>query len=544
LAALALPFKLPAARALNRGQNAYDAEEFSTVRMPADTGPRLLRDWIFRAAWRAPEKPWIISASDGRTVAFGELRDFTRRIATFLRERGIGRNDRVALLANNSIEHLLCYFGVMAYGATICTVHVEMNRNQLDNIFERLKPKLVLYQDRLQLDDLLAAVSAPRMPLGAWDKPGGGTFFDAVARCAPSDAQTTAGPGEDAVILFTSGTSARPKGVVLNFREHLSNIEPSADGFGITADDRVYDFRSFNWASAQLLGALVPLNRGATLVLAEKFSASRFFQHVADHGVTVAAGNPTTINILLNGETSAHGDSLPSLRFITSSSAPLTVEEWRRFENRFGIPIAQGYGSSETGWISASPGEARRLGTVGRPLPYHDLAIVDADGRRLLAGEIGQVEVGGFAGHAYRYLGEDGSVQVNSRGRIRTGDLGMLGADGFLSLTGREKELIIRGGVNISPVEIDSFLMQRPELIEVATVGVPDATYGEEVVAYVVARPGTEIDTGELLRYCSAGLPAFKAPKQIVLSASLPKTARGKLDRKVLVGLWKQQAGG
>jgi acyl-CoA synthetase (AMP-forming)/AMP-acid ligase II len=132
-------------------------------------------------------------------------------------------------------------------------------------------------------------------------------------------------------------------------------------------------------------------------------------------------------------------------------------------------------------------------------------------------------------------------VKASSRGRIRTGDLGLLDADGYLRLTGREKDLIIRGGVNISPLEIDGFLMRRPELIEVATVGVPDATYGEEVVSYVVARPGVTIDIGELLRYCSDGLPAFKAPKQIVLSASLPKTERGKLDRKVLVDLWRRE---
>src|SRR5258705_7437649 len=173
-------------------------------------------------------------------------------------------------------------------------------------------------------------------------------------------------------------------------------MEPAADGFGITADDRVYDFRSFNWASAQLLGALVPVNRGATLVMAEKFPASRFFRHVREHGVTVAAGNPTTINILLNTDTDAHRANLPSLRFLTSSSAPLTIEEWRRFEEHFGIPIAQGYGSSETGWIAASPGEQRRLGTVGRPFGYHRLAIVDASGRRLPPGEIGQIEIGGF----------------------------------------------------------------------------------------------------------------------------------------------------
>jgi acyl-coenzyme A synthetase/AMP-(fatty) acid ligase len=512
--------------------------------MQSDAGPKLLQDWIGRAAQREADKPWIVNADDGRTVSYGELTELTRRIATVLRARGVGANDRVALLANNSIEHLLCYFGVMAYGATICTVHVEMNRNQLDNIFARLKPKLVLYQDGLALDDLLAAVSAPRLRLGRWDEPSSETFFGEAARNEPSDAHAAAGPADDAVILFTSGTSARPKGVVLNYREHLANIDPTANGFGITADDRVYDFRSFNWASAQLLGALTPVNRGATLVMAEKFSASRFFQHVRDRRVTVAAGNPTTINILLNGERGAHRDTLPTLRFLTSSSAPLTVEEWRRFETQFGVPIAQGYGSSETGWIAAISGEQRRLGTVGRPFAYHDLAIVAGDGERLKPGEIGEVEIGGFVSHDYRYLGEDGSVKVNSRGRIRTGDLGLIDADGFLTLTGREKELIIRGGVKISPVEIDSFLMQRPELIEVATVGVPDAVYGEEVVSYVVARPGAAIDTGELLRYCGDGLPAFKAPKRIVVSASLPKTERGKLDRRALAQRWSREANG
>jgi acyl-CoA synthetase (AMP-forming)/AMP-acid ligase II len=176
-------------------------------------------------------------------------------------------------------------------------------------------------------------------------------------------------------------------------------------------------------------------------------------------------------------------------------------------------------------------------------LPYHDVAIVDADGRRLPTGETGQVEVGGFADHPYRYLAEEGGVKINSRGRIRTGDLGLIDADGFLTLTGREKELIIRGGVNISPLEIDSCLMQRAEVIEVATVGVPDAIYGEEVVSYVVARPGAKVDTEELLRYCSTMLPAFKAPKRIVISASLPKTERGKLDRRALAARWRSEAG-
>src|SRR5262249_27211756 len=341
-------------------------------------GRRRLRDWIDRAACRDPGKPWIVLAEGGRTVTYGELRQAIGRVAAFLHERGLGANDRVALLATNSIEHLVCYFGVMAYGATICTVHVEMNRNQLGNIFARLKPALVLHQDGLGLDDLLEDVAAPRLRLGRWASADEQTFCGALTHLAPTEAVTAAGAGDNAVILFTSGTSTHPKGVVLNYREHLSNIDPLVDGFGITADDRVYDFRSFNWASAQLLGALAPVNRGATLVMAEKFSASRFFQHVRDQRVTIAAGNPTTINLLLHTDGNAPRSNLPSLRFITSSSAPLTIEEWRRFEERFGVPIAQGYGASEAGWIAAIAGEERRLGTVGRPFPYQDLAIVDA----------------------------------------------------------------------------------------------------------------------------------------------------------------------
>ncbi|MGE5366017.1 MAG: AMP-binding protein, partial [Betaproteobacteria bacterium] len=394
--------------------------------------------------------------------------------------------------------------------------------------------------DGLRLDDVLAEAAAPRLAIGRHDAPGADTVFGELARATPGEPETAASADDDAVILFTSGTSAKPKGVVLNFREFLSNIDPVAASFGISAEDRLYDFRPFSWASAQLLGALAPVNRGATLVLAEKFSASRFFGHLRDHGVTVATGNPTTLNILLNTETER--GELPKLRFITSSSAPLLLDEWKRFEQKFGIRVAQGYGASEASWIAAISGEERRLGTVGRPFAYHDFAIVDGDGRRLPAGEIGYVEIGGWPDHPFRYLAEDGAIRVHARGRIRTGDIGCLDGDGFLMLTGREKELIIRGGAKISPLEIDACLMQCAEVTEAATVGVPDAIYGEEVVSYVVGRPGAMLDPAALLRHCSDALPAFKTPKQILLASALPKTERGKLDRKALVEKWRTRS--
>jgi acyl-coenzyme A synthetase/AMP-(fatty) acid ligase len=505
-------------------------------------GPHLLREWIFGAARRHPDKAWIISAEDGRSVSYGELASLICRTAAFLHRQGIGGGDRVALLADNSIEHLVCYLGVMAYGATVCTIHVEMNRHHLDEVLPALNPRLVVFQADLGLDDLVGHVAAPCLALGRHDDAARrDTFFGAVSRLEATDAfAETAGPGHDAVILFTSGTSAKPKGVVLTYRELLANTAPTAAGFGMTADDRVYDFRSFNWCSAQTLSALPPLYCGASLIMAQKFSRSRFFDHIARHGATIATGNPTSLGMLLKEEMPRAPD-LPRLRFITSSSAPLLVRDWQRFEETFGIVVSQGYGCSETGWIAAHPGESRRLGTVGRPLAYHKLSIVDAAGQRLAAGETGRIELGGCDDNAYRYVDADGRIRVNSRGRMQTGDLGFLDPEGYLHVTGRDKDLIIRGGVNISPLEIDSLLLQHADLIEVATIGIPDAIYGEEVVSYVVARPGTSIDAAEVLRYCATVLPAFKAPKQIVLSNALPKNERGKLDRKALVGQWARE---
>ena len=231
----------------------------------------------------------MVSVEDGRSISFGAFAELTRRIASFLSGEGIATNDRIALFAGNSIEHVAFYIGVMAYGATICTVHVEMNRPHLDRIVRQLRPRLALYDDDLVPEEIPPGV--PRLALGRHDGPARGTLFDAVSRCEARPAhlaETTA--RHDGVIFFTSGTSDHPKGVVLSYREQIGNIAPMTEGFGITGSDRVYDYRSFNWASAQLLGVLAPLCCGATLVMARKFSATRFFDDVRTHGVTVAAG--------------------------------------------------------------------------------------------------------------------------------------------------------------------------------------------------------------------------------------------------------------
>lgn len=515
-----------------------------TPRAPAQ-GPALLRGWLAAAARAFPDKAYLVAVEDGRAISYAALARLAARISGHLAARGIGPNDRVVLLADNSLEHLAAYVGVLHSGATICTVHLEMNRAYLDALLPALAPRLVLFDDGLDLTALIARTGGEWRPLGRWSEDGGEGFFADLAG-APAAASALPGDAEacrsDAVIFFTSGTSARPKGVILTYRELLPNSAATAQAFGLGPEDRIYDYRSFNWASAQMLSALGTLSVGATLLLGRKFSRSRFFADIAKYKATLATGNPTVLSMLLQGNDEVRSADLPHLRFITSSSAPLTVEEWRRFEERFGIPVAQGYGSSETGWIAGCTDRTKRYGSVGKPLPYLEAAIVDRAGNKLPVGEIGHVQVGAYPDSAFRYIGEDGVVRVNAVGRVLTGDMGFLDADGYLHLTGREKDLIIRGGVNISPLEIDAVLMRLADIAEAAAVGMPDRIYGEEVVASVVLKSGSGLTADAILAHCARHLPAFKAPKRIALVASLPKTERGKLDRKAVAAAWREGA--
>ena len=391
-----------------------------------EQGPALLRGWLARAAREFPDKPFVVAVEDGRTITYGEMHGIAAAIAADLAARGIGANDRVSLLANNSPEHIAIYIGVLAAGATICTVHVEMNRSYFDDILPALSSRLVICEEGLGLEVLAPRTSAAWCPLGRWQRDACAGYFADIAKRDPAASGATTGDdaANDAVIFFTSGTSAKPKGVVLTYRELLPNAAAIAEAFGLGPDDRIYDYRSFNWASAQMLSALGTASVGATLLLGRKFSRSRFFADIAEHKATVATGNPTVLNMLLAGDDAIRAADIPHLRFITSSSAPLLVEEWKRFEERFGIPVAQGYGSSETGWIAGCTNETKRYGSVGKPLAYLRASVVDRDGLTLSAGEIGHVQIGAYPDGAFRYIGEDGEMRINAVGRVLTGDMG------------------------------------------------------------------------------------------------------------------------
>ena len=516
-----------------------DAAESSTT-VPTIHG------WMDRYGALHPDKIFIHSIEQDSSITYGEALDLFRRMAAKLRIKRYGANDRVALLSGNSIEHLIAYLGVMYYGATICTIHTEMNATILTELLAAVAPGLVLTADGIDVEGLGALPASEVVALGEWRHDNSRGFIgDVVGRPASAVAPPVNAPEDVASIFYTSGTTSKPKGILCRFRDLEINVAETAAAFGISGDDRILDYRSFNWMSAQTLSALGALCTGATLVFARNFSRSNFFDWIRGHEITIAAGNPTIINMLINSPIDLGGAPPQSLRFLTSSSAPLLVQNWNAFEALYGIRIAQGYGASETGWISASDAAAARLGAVGRPLAYHDLAIVDSAGQRLPPSQVGEIEVGGDPERPYLYLGDDGRPTVNAVGRIRTGDLGYLDEDGYLFITGREKDVIVRGGVNISPVEIDDVINRMPGVAEAATVGVPDEIYGEEVVAFVVPAAQYALSADGVIDFCRQNLAPQKTPKTVIIRNDLPNSDRGKLDRKRLAEIWlESHAGG
>ncbi|MEE9282041.1 MAG: class I adenylate-forming enzyme family protein [Myxococcota bacterium] len=495
--------------------------------------------WLTQNAERSPHKVFIHSIDQNTAITHAEMLRLCHQIGNYLAARGVRANDRVALLSHNSLEHVAAYLGVMAYGATICTIHLEMNSLHLPDILRALQPRWVLVEGGLGVDALRAEAPGEWMPLGTWGRGDAETFFAEVSAQSEELEYAPINDLQDiAAIFYTSGTASRPKGVACSFAELYENTQPTAEALGITASDRVLDFRSFNWMSAQVLSALGPLYKGATLLLARKFSRRHFLEWVRDHRATIAAGNPTTLNMLTSQPVDVRRAQVPDLRFITSSSAPLLRQDWLAFEEMYGIPVAQGYGSSETGWIAASNEHTRRLGSVGRPFPYQNVAVVGEKGESLPPKAVGAIEVGRGPDAEYRYLGEDGTLRLSATGRIRTGDMGYLDEDGYLYVTGRTRDLIIRGGVNIAPVEIDNIICELRDVAEAAAVGVPDRIYGEQVIAYVAPKPDAALKAEEVLAHCRARLADAKVPKEILFRPSLPKTDRGKLDRSALVADW------
>jgi acyl-coenzyme A synthetase/AMP-(fatty) acid ligase len=506
------------------------------------TDYKSVRQLISEQGGKFGDKPYMVSIDqDEKELSYRDLWRLGNQMAGYFRDRGLAANDRVLMLSENSIEFVAVFLGVQRYGANIATANIEMNRAHIAEIVQAVAPRLILVQEGVGLEELRGvAGNAEWMSLGEWQKGGGSTgFFAAIENYADDDdIPEVCTPDDIAVIFYTSGTEAKPKGVMQAHSAVWPNYDATADCVQLRESDHVVDCRSFTWLSSQNMSLGGPLARGATVFMAKKFSRSRYFDWVRKYKANIGVSVPTILNMFMNRPVDIHGSEIPHLRFIMTSSAPMLPENWMRFEEAYGIRICQSAGCSEGGLMCSHRGPDRKIGTIGIPLKYQNLRLLDTDGNEVPDGEPGEIVVSGQQ-KSWGYLHFDGRVEKLPL-EHRTGDLGQIDEDGHVTVVGRLKDLIIRGGVNISPVEIDNILSRHPDIADAAACGVPDKVYGEEVVAYVVAKEGSGLTEDAVIAHCGEALAPFKTPKQIVFIDDLPKNERGKLDRKALTTAWKK----
>jgi acyl-coenzyme A synthetase/AMP-(fatty) acid ligase len=500
-----------------------------------------IADLLARYRRRDPAKLALVDVDQGRAISFGALEQAVIDIAAVLKQRGVVKGGRVLLLSDESLEKLLLWLAIWRIGGVVVPLNIELSAAFIADIARCVDPVLALVQSGLDGKALLQARPFIRFGINVASGEAADPqdeLFRSMARGAAGESVPERNEAADIACIFcTSGTASRPKVVVYDHCAYWLNGLSTLECLGLSENDRTLEYRSFGWNSAQVLSLMPFLQKGLTLHIARRFSYSRFFEWVTRHGITFAAGVPTVINMLLNNPLGMTSKDVPSLRLMTCSTAPLMAEQWTRFEETYGIKLLQMYGMSEAGWLCGNRHYKSRLGTVGLPALHQEFEIVDAQGSRCPPNVEGEVTAGG-PHCAVGYLREDGTIEPIRGERIRSGDLASMDEDGFVRVTGRSKDLIIRGGINIAPLEIDAVLLRLPAVLDAASVGVPDRIYGEEVVCYVVAQPGSNLTAAAVIEHCRASLPPPKVPKEVLLVAELPKSDRGKILRDKLRQDW------
>ena len=495
-----------------------------------------LVDQTSRNAQGSADARAFVSVDTSESISWAELSIWTSRLAYFLKSAGIRANDRVVVLGENSLEHLILYYGIQAYGATYCTINTDINENHLVEMLSRIAPSLILWHKALERDAIGHGTA------GKWtsykDRNSDTGLFATLSQLDAKNPPNTGNEPEDrCVICFTSGTSAQPKGVLHSFSNYQAIAQHQLDRWSLTSDDRVLEFRSISWASAHMISLNATMLSGATLLFAKNFSRSRFASWVETYQPTIIVAVPTVVNMLLEQPIENGTQVFASVRFISCSTAPLMPDAHQRFEDIYGVKLVQLYGMSEGGIVTANAPDTRVIGSVGTAGMYQNLTIRDDVGNALPPGKIGDIETIS-AQHAQAYLHASGEIETIRGQPLKTGDLGYLDEDGFLRITGRAKDVIIRGGINISPLEIDVLISQHPDVIEAVTFGIPDPVYGENLVSWVTASADSSLSIADITSYCAENLPDAKRPKTIAIVEEIPKNHRGKIDRNATKELW------
>ncbi|MGB2439725.1 MAG: AMP-binding protein [Candidatus Puniceispirillaceae bacterium] len=481
----------------------------------------------------APDKSWLISPETGQEVSWAEAADITRDIAAILAGSGVGAGASIAIASPNSVSAALVMVGVTTAGYLATPLNLVAGSKVMRYVLNHCQAELILCapESRSLVDEAVEGLDHSLRIIEL--HPEDGPIWPEELLATRDDSFTPASPDSPGILMYTSGTTGNPKGVVLTHANLLAAGQNVVTAHGLGAGDIgccVLPIYHINGLCVTVMGTIMS---GGGLVMPYRFSLSRFWQDINTHNSSWFSAVPTLFAYLLNDDATPDINK-DRLRFSRSASAPLAPEIHRQFETRFGIPIIETMGLTETGAQILSnplPPHTRKIGSPGIAIG-NEVMIADDRLRPCPANQTGEILVrGDNVMQGYLHQPEETAKTITADGWMRTGDLGHMDEDGYVFVTGRIKELIIKGGENIAPREIDEVLLEHDTILEAAAFAVPCRDYGQRVEACICFKPSRSATIEDLSQHCTDRLGAYKTPDKIHILADLPKGPSGKIQR-------------
>ena len=472
----------------------------------------------------------LLQTANGKSISFAVVDELSAKMVTVISDLGAVPGDRVSVQVDKSPEAFALYLGCLRGGFVFHPLNPAYTPSELQYFFGDAEPTVIVC-DKSRLESV-STVSNSGAELLSLDADGQGTLMEKAARAGVTNAVTDCDQDDIAALLYSSGTTGVPKGIMLTHKNLLSNTQSLVSAWGFSKEDRLLHALPIFHVHGLFVAIGCVMLSGASMRWLAAFSPEAVHEFLPE--CTVMMGVPTYYTRMLSHVSFSSGDC-ERARLFVSGSAPLLEETFKEFEQRTGHRILERYGMTETNMNTSNPldGE-RKPGTVGPPLPGVDVRVVDDSGKLVPGNEIGNLQVrGDHVFRGYWRLPDKTADDFTDDGFFNTGDKASIDSDGYVSIVGRAKDLVITGGLNVYPKEIESFLDKVDGVSESAVIGVPHADFGEAVVA-VVVRSDRELDGDSLIQQAREHLANFKVPKRVVFVDELPRNTMSKVQKKVL----------